>query len=95
MSSKRKNDPISEKDLWIFLIFLFKKFAANVTSTPTDLQLELIFFQSQTSLLDKFQAMHTIDFYFMLPAEMFPNVQKQTLKMIAMFTSTDLCKPTF
>ncbi|PVD26824.1 hypothetical protein C0Q70_11971 [Pomacea canaliculata] len=62
-------------------------FAADVSSAPTDLQLELIDLQSQTSLLDKFRAMQTIAFYAVLPAETFPNLQKHVLRMIKMFTN--------
>ena len=70
-------------------------FTVDVSSAPTDLQLELIDLECQTSLHDKFRGMRTINYYAALPAESFPNLRKQALKMITMFTSTYVCEQTF
>ncbi|KAL3851914.1 hypothetical protein ACJMK2_015609 [Sinanodonta woodiana] len=70
-------------------------FSIDVSTAPSDLQLELIELQCQTSMKDKFREKELPEFYGELPAENFPNLQKLGMKMITTFASTYVCEQTF
>ncbi|XP_068103334.1 general transcription factor II-I repeat domain-containing protein 2A-like [Hyperolius riggenbachi] len=77
-------------------ICLFENpFSVKVSTAPSDLQLELIELQCQTSLQDNFREMLLPEFYAELPLQDFPNLQKHSLKMVTTFASTYVCEQTF
>ena len=64
-------------------------------TAPQELQLELIYLQSDSVLKEKFNSVKLNDFYASLNRATFPNLRTTAQKMLTLFGSTYVCEQTF
>lgn len=70
-------------------------FTQDPETAPQELQLELIHFQCDTVLKEKFNSLKLDEFYASLSVATFPNIQKIAQRMLVLFGSTCVCEHTF
>ena len=78
------------------LKFFARPFSIKPDDVPENLQMELVDFQCESSLKDKFNSSSLIDFYKnYVSREKYPGICKHAMFMISLFGSTCLCKKVF
>uniref|UniRef100_A0AAY4BWE5 HAT C-terminal dimerisation domain-containing protein n=1 Tax=Denticeps clupeoides TaxID=299321 RepID=A0AAY4BWE5_9TELE len=74
-------------------------FSQNVTisvdSVPDHIQMQLIEFQCDSELKNKFMSLHLKDFYTRVSSESYPGIRKHAQVMLALFGSSYICEQTF
>lgn len=64
-------------------------------SVPSNIQMELIEFQCDTELKNKFMSLSVKDFYTQVPLQRYPHIRKHAQMMLSLFGSTYICEQTF
>nr|XP_020477898.1 general transcription factor II-I repeat domain-containing protein 2-like [Monopterus albus] len=67
-------------------------FSTSVDCVPDHIQMELIKFQCDSELRNKFMS---LDFYTHVSPERYPNIRKHAQVMLSLFGSTYICEQTF
>lgn len=70
-------------------------FSISVDSVPDHIQMELIEFQCDSELKNKFMSLHLKDFYTHVSSERYPSIRKHAQVMLSLFGSTYICEQTF
>ncbi len=70
-------------------------FNVSPDSVPDHIRMELIEFQCDTELKNKFMSQNLKDFYTQAPLQRYPHIKKHAQVMLSLFGSTYICEQTF
>nr|XP_020455526.1 general transcription factor II-I repeat domain-containing protein 2B-like [Monopterus albus] len=70
-------------------------FSTSVDCVPDHIQMELIEFQCDSELRNKFMSLKLKDLYTHVSPERYPNIRKHAQVMLSLFGSTYICEQTF